>query len=157
MILIGNLSGNPGMMPAQLPSDEVLGHPRLLLVEDNVVNQELAELHIQRLGYSFDMVTTGREAVEAAARQHYALILMDCQMPGMDGLEATRQIRRAEAHSGRHVPIVALTANTFATDRDACLAAGMDDYLPSPSMRASWPTFSSNGSNAIQNAPAKMR
>src|SRR5882672_4624873 len=101
MILIGDLSGNLGMMPAQIPSDEVVGHPRLLLVEDNVVNQHLAELHIQRLGYGFDTVATGHEAVEAAARYLYALVLMDCQLPGIDGLEATRQIRRAEGHSGR--------------------------------------------------------
>src|SRR5258708_5211948 len=120
------------MMPAPLPTTDLLAHPRLLLVDDDMVIQQLTELYIKRLGYAFDTVSTGLEAVEAAARYPYALILMDCLMPVMDGLEATRLIRQAEGNSGRHVPIVALTANTLTSDRAVCLAAGMDDYLAKP-------------------------
>jgi CheY-like chemotaxis protein len=110
----------------------VVGHPaRLLLVEDNPINQKVAMLMLKHLGFNADIAHNGAEAVEAVARQTYDLILMDCLMPEMDGLEATRVIR-ARTDYGSRVPIVAMTANAFAEDRRACLEAGMSDYLPKP-------------------------
>ena len=107
---------------------------RLLLVEDHPVNQKLALALLQRLGYLADLAENGREAVAAAAREPYALILMDMQMPEMDGLEAARRIR-SEAGPNQRVPIVALTANAMQSDQEACRAAGMDDFLAKPFSR----------------------
>jgi two-component system, sensor histidine kinase and response regulator len=105
---------------------------RILLVEDNEINKRLACAMLGKLGYSPDSASDGFEAVRAASETRYDLILMDCQMPGMDGFEATRKVRDSEKGSRRHVPIVALTANAMASDRDRCLEAGMDDYLAKP-------------------------
>jgi CheY-like chemotaxis protein len=115
------------------PESEIVGRTeRILVVEDNHVNQRLAVKQLQRLGFQATTVSNGREAVDAQARQPYDLILMDVQMPVMDGFEAAAEIRRAEIRSRRHVPIVAMTANALNEDRDACLAAGMDDYVSKP-------------------------
>lgn len=106
----------------------------ILLVEDNLLNQRVAGNLLQRLGASVDAASSGPEALAALERRWYDLILMDCQMPDMDGYETTRRIREAEAREGhgRHVPIVALSANALAGDRDRGLEAGMDDYLTKP-------------------------
>ena len=104
----------------------------MLLVEDNPVNQRVAAHMIERLGYAVDVVADGTQAVAAAALGVYQLVLMDCQLPEVDGFSATIAIRRAEAGQGRHLPIVALTANTSPGDRERGIAAGMDDYLAKP-------------------------
>jgi CheY-like chemotaxis protein len=92
----------------------------------------VAKMQVERLGYALDVVKDGREAVEALRDRDYDLVLMDCQMPEMDGYTATRKIREREVETGRHVTIVALTANALERDRQACIDAGMDDYLAKP-------------------------
>jgi signal transduction histidine kinase len=106
--------------------------PRILLVEDHPVNQKLAMTLLQRLGYAADLAENGQQAVDAVAANAYTVVLMDMQMPVMDGIEATRIIRA----SGGTLPIVALTANAMQSDKDACRAAGMDDFLGKPFSRA---------------------
>ncbi len=104
---------------------------RILLAEDNVVNRKVAVRMLQRMGHEVTSAVNGREAVELASRGGWDLILMDVQMPEMDGLSATAAIRGLEGDLG-HVPIVAMTANAMKGDRERCLEAGMDDYLPKP-------------------------
>ncbi|HLY26323.1 MAG TPA: response regulator, partial [Aggregatilineales bacterium] len=104
----------------------------ILLVEDNEVNLKVATILLERLGCTVEGVASGQEALDALIVKDYAIVFMDCQMPMMDGYDTARLIRQAEADGSRHVPIVALTANALQGDREACIAAGMDDYLSKP-------------------------
>jgi CheY-like chemotaxis protein len=134
--LIDVLGGSPPAAPAEpvvvpvaAPSKQSL---RVLLAEDNAVNQKVALHMLARLGYRADVAANGLEALSAVRRQPYDIILMDVQMPEMDGLEAARQIRAGEVSGGHRPWIIALTANAMEGDRERCLQAGMDDYLGKP-------------------------
>ena len=124
-------------------------HARVLLVEDNPINQEIGKAMIEGFGLQVDLADNGKEAIEVMSRVHYDLVFMDCQMPGMDGYEATRHVREHEksGYQGQgngdrynatlpteqpHVPIIALTAHALEGDREKCLASGMDDYMTKP-------------------------
>jgi CheY-like chemotaxis protein len=129
-----------GPQPAAAPTKSLFDgemarrHPlHILLAEDHPTNQKLALRLLERLGYRADVAANGLEVLAAIERQHYDVILMDMQMPEMDGLEATRTIRRREAEAGSpRLSIVAMTANAMQGDRELCVAAGMDDYVSKP-------------------------
>jgi len=124
----------PAAAPAKPTMDPGMAarHPlRILLAEDNVVNQKLAMRLLQQMGYRADLASNGIEAIECVERQPYDVVLMDVQMPDMDGLEAARRIT-AKWSAGERPRIVAMTANAMQGDRELCLAAGMDDYLTKP-------------------------
>jgi signal transduction histidine kinase/CheY-like chemotaxis protein len=108
------------------------GGRRILVAEDSAVNQTVVRTMLAKQGYEVTVVDDGAAAVDAYAGGSFDLVLMDIQMPRLDGITATKQIRSLEASSGRHVPIVALTANAFEEDRKRCLAAGMDDFIAKP-------------------------
>ena len=103
--------------------------PRILMAEDNQINQKVGKLILQRAGFNIDLVSDGVEALEAHKAKAYDVILMDCQMPTMDGFEASRQIRSLDQ---QQPVIIAVTANALVGERERCLNAGMDDYLSKP-------------------------
>jgi two-component system sensor histidine kinase/response regulator len=104
----------------------------ILVAEDNLVNQTLARRLLEKRGHTVVLAGTGRAALEAVEKQTFDLVLMDVQMPEMDGLEATAAIRQREKSSGKHLPIIAMTANAMIGDKEQCLQAGMDGYVAKP-------------------------
>lgn len=104
----------------------------VLIVEDHPINQQIAQAYLEELGLVCHIATDGIEAIEAVKKTNYDLVLMDCQMPHMDGFEATSAIRRVEALTGKRTPIIAVTAHAMDGDRDKCISAGMDDYISKP-------------------------
>ena len=106
---------------------------RVLVVEDEIINQMLCRQVLQKMGIEVDVAENGQQAIDALAKDRFDLVLMDCQMPVMDGYEATRTIRANEQARGLpRLPIVALTAHAMRGDREVCIDAGMDDYLSKP-------------------------
>lgn len=105
---------------------------RILLVDDNIVNQKLGTLLLKQLGLTVDVVDSGKKAIQAVEKEVYAMILMDCQMPEMDGFQTTVAIRKLEALRGTYTPIVAVTALSMVGDKERCIASGMDDYISKP-------------------------
>ena len=108
---------------------------RVLVVEDNAVNQRVAKHMLEALDCRVDVAADGRAGIEMVESIPYDMVFMDVQMPTMDGLEATAEIRRREGDSGRHLLIVAMTAHAIEADRERCLAAGMDGYISKPVRR----------------------
>jgi two-component system, sensor histidine kinase and response regulator len=124
----GAASNAPFVVPAALETRSL----NILLAEDNAVNQKLATRVLEKRGHAVSLAETGKAALETFEKQDFDLILMDLQMPEMDGLEATVAIRKREQLSGKHIPIIAMTANAMLGDKERCLAAGMDGYVSKP-------------------------
>lgn len=122
----------PPLITRQTVTGKIRRDARILIAEDNPINQKLAMVLLQKAGYAVDCVENGHQAMDALRKRKYNLILMDVQMPEMDGLEATRLIREQEVSADHRIPIIAMTAHAMADDKDLCLAAGMDDYVSKP-------------------------
>ena len=112
--------------------DELRKCLHILIAEDNLINQKLAVRLLQKQGHSSHVANNGIEALQALETQTFDAILMDVMMPELDGLTTTMQIREREKPTGKHIPIIAMTANAMTGDKERCLEAGMDDYLPKP-------------------------
>ena len=160
-VLDGTLAPSRALPPPSNPAAPA----RVLLVEDNRVNQEVGKAMLRKLGCQVDVAEDGRAGLDAAFTKHYDIVMMDCQMPNMDGFEATAAIRSREAQlevaggpsAARRVPIIALTANAMKGDRERCLEAGMDDYLAKPFSKEQLETVLNRwlkGSAASQDAVA---
>jgi CheY-like chemotaxis protein len=137
---IGGRSSTQSSVTRETPADPSFRHARVLLVEDNRVNQLVAARMLKAFGIEAAVVADGAQAVRAVQEKTFDLVLMDCQMPELDGYDATRAIRewesvRMAAGITTRLPIVAMTANAMLGDREKCLAAGMDDYLSKPIKR----------------------
>ncbi len=144
LTLINELFGSLGEKPEvseeavkslfTVDAAETEAHSRgdVLIVEDNPVNQMVLALHLEKRGYRVEAVDGGEKALLLQREREFDVVLMDCQMPGLDGFETTRRWRQCEAATGRRTPIIAVTANAVSGDREACLEAGMDDYVPKP-------------------------
>lgn len=130
--VVGELKSEPQKKPTPVRIAKSANGELILLVEDNVTNQILAKAILEDLGYQVHVVANGEEALEAMSRVDYALILMDGQMPVMDGFETTRRIRANEQKTSVHIPIIAMTANASEEDRQQCLSVGMDDFIAKP-------------------------
>jgi signal transduction histidine kinase/DNA-binding response OmpR family regulator len=127
-----HMKSQPIVTHDTLQARRLVSGARILLAEDNLVNQKVAAYLLEKLGHRVDVAVDGKAAVAAWERNSYDLILMDCQMPNLDGYEATREIRRREGGGERSIPIVALTANAMKGDEETCRAAGMDDFVSKP-------------------------
>ena len=126
----------------------------ILLAEDNPINQKLAVRLIEKRGHTLVVASNGREALAALEEQAFDLVLMDVQMPEMDGFEATAAIRDREKTTGKHIPIIAMTAHAMKGDRERCLAAGMDSYISKPvNVEELFETIRSLGSNTSVAGP----
>ena len=129
---LGDPAGNSAAKTTASPDPAANKGLRILVAEDNVVNQKLAVRLLQKMGHEAIVAVNGQEAVAASEKEDFDLILMDIQMPLMDGFEATAAIRQRENREGRSIPIVALTAHATAGHLEKCLAAGMDGYVAKP-------------------------
>ena len=132
MVLAQSESQQPRLVTRHLISEEKRHDTHILLAEDNPINQKLAVILLQKAGFLVDAVENGRLALEKVKNSSYDAVLMDVQMPDMDGFDATRQIREWEKTQNRHIPIIAMTAHALKGDRELCLDAGMDDYITKP-------------------------
>jgi PAS domain S-box-containing protein len=135
ILLVSGISERIDNQPEQeiqLNEEDIYKPMNVLLAEDNIINQKLAVRLLEKMNHNVTVAENGKEAVAKLAEQHFDYILMDVQMPEMDGLTATDEIRKAEINTNKHIPIIALTAHALKGDREKCLKAGMDDYLAKP-------------------------